>query len=325
MFIGLICLVFHSAWSLHAVGTDTRGVGGSNRVLATSLRTLKSLDLQRSTQRLALHFQHSTSTQRLAQRSTQRLAPYLGDIESGAILRTFEGHSDSVNAVALSEDGTRALSGSRDRTLKLWDTESGAMLRTLEGHSSWVLAVSLSEDGTRALSGSDDRTLKLWDTRTGRLVAAFSADTAIFSCDLSMTPAPVLAAGDQSGRVYLLRLCDPHAEPAIIRLGRIGMDAIRSLLVDDPRPPLDTDTAIDRVLADLRRIIDTLATERADNPHGPTAADTLSQASNRAILALDQRAALDRALLRRAADRLAGEPTTSPELAAILHAIKAVL
>lgn len=243
----------------------------------------------------------------------------------GPLLRTFEGHSYSVYAVALSKDGKRALSGSLDRTAKLWDTDTGQMLRTFEGHADSVRAVALSKDGKRALSGSDDNTLKLWDTETARIIATYSADTAIYSCVLSMSPMPVLVAGDQSGRVHILRLRYPHAKPAIIRRGRIDMDAIHSRLMDAPRPPLDTTAAIQRVMADLRRIIDTLATELADKPPGATAPSALSQASNRAILALDQRGTLDSALLRRAADRLAGEPTTSPELAVILHAIKSVL
>jgi len=36
-------------------------------------------------------------------------------------LRTFAGHSSAVNSVALSPDGTRLLSGSNDRTLRVWD------------------------------------------------------------------------------------------------------------------------------------------------------------------------------------------------------------
>jgi WD40 repeat protein len=43
----------------------------------------------------------------------------------GPLLRTLTGHTHSVNAVALTPDGRRAVSGSGDRTLKVWDLESG--------------------------------------------------------------------------------------------------------------------------------------------------------------------------------------------------------
>ena len=51
-------------------------------------------------------------------------------------------------------DGRRALSGSDDRTLRLWDLETGAELRRFEGHEDWVTSVTVLADGRRALSGS---------------------------------------------------------------------------------------------------------------------------------------------------------------------------
>ena len=97
----------------------------------------------------------------------------LWETSTGAMLRTFEGHTDPVNSVALSGDGRQALSGSDDKTLKLWDTATGALLRTFRGHSAGVNSVALSADGRRALSGSDDKTIKLWNASTGVLLRTF--------------------------------------------------------------------------------------------------------------------------------------------------------
>jgi len=41
------------------------------------------------------------------------------------MIRTFEGHTDWVSAVAVTPDGRRAVSGSWDQTLRLWDLENG--------------------------------------------------------------------------------------------------------------------------------------------------------------------------------------------------------
>ena len=83
------------------------------------------------------------------------------------LLRTLAGHSSTVTGVALSPDGRQAVSGSLDKTLKVWDLETGAELRTLFGHSDSVNGVALSPDGRRAVSASLDKTLKVWDLETG--------------------------------------------------------------------------------------------------------------------------------------------------------------
>ena len=56
------------------------------------------------------------------------------DITGGIHLRTLEGHTNEVHAVALTADG-RIVSGSSDKTIKVWDLESGRLLRSLEGHT----------------------------------------------------------------------------------------------------------------------------------------------------------------------------------------------
>jgi hypothetical protein len=123
----------------------------------------------------------------------------------GPLVRTLAGHTEGVQAVALSADGRRVVSGSGDNTLKLWDLESGAELMTLAGHTSFVAAVALSADGRRALSGSYDTTLKVWDVDAGEPVAAFFGEGRITSVQLAADRKTVVA-GDASGAVHLLRL-----------------------------------------------------------------------------------------------------------------------
>ena len=94
------------------------------------------------------------------------LVPAL-DPPGAALVRTLAGHSGEVYGVAVSADGRRAVSASRDGTLKVWDLESGHKPRTLIGHTAGVLCVSVSADGRRAVSGSFDHTLKVWDLEGG--------------------------------------------------------------------------------------------------------------------------------------------------------------
>ena len=94
-----------------------------------------------------------------------------------ALVAAGEGHKDRVTSVFLSADGRHALSGSWDKTLKLWDVSSGACLRTFEGHTDYVTSVFLSADRRHALSGSYDHTLKLWDLSSGICLRTFEGHT----------------------------------------------------------------------------------------------------------------------------------------------------
>lgn len=77
------------------------------------------------------------------------------------LLRTLEGHSDHITPVALTQDGRRALSGSRDATLKLWDLETGQCLRSM-AVASPVRSVALTPDALWALAGHEDGTMTHW-------------------------------------------------------------------------------------------------------------------------------------------------------------------
>jgi WD40 repeat protein len=67
-----------------------------------------------------------------------------------------------VTALALSADGRRAISGSLDRTVRLWGVDTGEELYRFTGHTDVVGGVALSPDGRLALSGGADATVRLW-------------------------------------------------------------------------------------------------------------------------------------------------------------------
>ncbi|MFP6671454.1 MAG: hypothetical protein VB857_08575, partial [Pirellulaceae bacterium] len=76
---------------------------------------------------------------------------------------TLQGHTAGIGSVAFSPDGKRIVSGSSDKTLKVWDVETGSEIGTLKGHSYHVNSVAFSPDGKLVVSGSHDKTVKIWD------------------------------------------------------------------------------------------------------------------------------------------------------------------
>ena len=77
------------------------------------------------------------------------------DVTKFKCLQTLEGHSNSLHSVAYSPDGTKIISGSGDKTIKIWDANTGECLQTFKGHSGTVSSVAYSPDGTKIISGSE--------------------------------------------------------------------------------------------------------------------------------------------------------------------------
>jgi predicted Zn finger-like uncharacterized protein len=122
---------------------------------------------------------------------------------AGRRLRTFAGHTDRASSVCLSGDGRYALSGSADRTLRLWDLADGRCLRTFEGHKDWVSAVCLSGDGRFALSGSADRTLRFWDVASGQCLHTFGEHTKWLAAVALSGDSRLALSGDGDGHINL--------------------------------------------------------------------------------------------------------------------------
>jgi WD40 repeat protein len=87
----------------------------------------------------------------------------------GPLEAILEGHTGPVQAVAVTADGQRIVSGGRDGTVRVWDLASGRLQRILEGHTGEVNAVAVTGDGQRIVSGGNDNTVRVWDLASGRL------------------------------------------------------------------------------------------------------------------------------------------------------------
>jgi WD40 repeat protein len=93
-------------------------------------------------------------------------------VQPSAPHRIIGRHSGPVDGIALGEIDGRVVvvSGSDDRTIRLWYARNGAPIgQPLAGHTSAVRAVALGAVDGRAVvvSGSWDTTIRLWDAGTG--------------------------------------------------------------------------------------------------------------------------------------------------------------
>ncbi len=150
---------------------EVRAVGGALRLSANVLAADKAQLASQLYGRL-LAFEADGVKALVAGIAEEQAAPWLRVLNpaltppGGSELQRIEGHQGSVIAVAITPDGRRVVSGSDDKTLKVWDLETGRQERTLEGHQHSVYAVAITPDGRRVVSGSADKTLKVWDLET---------------------------------------------------------------------------------------------------------------------------------------------------------------
>ena len=72
-----------------------------------------------------------------------------------------------VNTCCISSDDSFIISGSWDKTLKMWDLKTGNCLQTFVGHTSVVKTACLSNDNLFVISGSYDRSIQVWDISLG--------------------------------------------------------------------------------------------------------------------------------------------------------------
>ncbi|TVU52285.1 MAG: hypothetical protein EA414_18185, partial [Arthrospira sp. PLM2.Bin9] len=78
----------------------------------------------------------------------------LWDLEQGRELATLSGHSSGVTAVAIAPDGKRAVSASRDNTLKLWDLATGEEIASFTAEAEFE-ACAVAPDGVTVVAGDE--------------------------------------------------------------------------------------------------------------------------------------------------------------------------
>ena len=117
-------------------------------------------------------------------------------------IKTFLGHTDCVNAIALLNDNTLA-SASDDKTIKVWDIDSNKCKTTLSGHDDGVYTLIIV-DG-KIISGSRDKTVKIWDPESKNCLLTIPCEDKIHSLEFS-TKNQYLFVGQSGGNIEVFQI-----------------------------------------------------------------------------------------------------------------------
>ena len=127
----------------------------------------------------------------------------LWDMATGRGLRSFIGHTSTVESVAYSPDGRTLASSDERGVIRLWDMGGGATPHTLVGHTSWVGSVSFSPDGRTLACAGGDKSIRLWDVASGNLARILGSHTASIDALAFSPDGHRLASASRDGTLKL--------------------------------------------------------------------------------------------------------------------------
>ncbi|AFY53837.1 WD40 repeat-containing protein [Rivularia sp. PCC 7116] len=135
--------------------------------------------------------------------------------------KILKGHDDSIWSFAFNSDGKKIVSGSSDRTVKVWDSDTAQCLKTFYGHNRPVLSVSFSPDENIIASCGGHSIIKLWNVETGECFQTIQERASYiikFNCN-----GLILASGHTSG---IVKLWDTNSAKCLQTLGNFGKPII---------------------------------------------------------------------------------------------------
>ncbi len=108
-----------------------------------------------------------------------------------------EGHDRYVHSVNFSPDGKTLVSGSDDKTIKLWNVEKPQEIHTLKEDNGPVYSVNFSPDGKTLVSGNDDGTIILWDVEERQEIRTIKAHSGtVYSVNFSPDGKTLVSGSD---------------------------------------------------------------------------------------------------------------------------------
>mmetsp|Transcript_35738 Transcript_35738/g.114463 ORF Transcript_35738/g.114463 Transcript_35738/m.114463 type:complete len:244 (-) Transcript_35738:126-857(-) len=150
------------------------------------------------------------------------------------------GHTNTVNCMVLLADG-RIVSGSADRSLRLWDIVAGTCTMQLTGHTDRVVCMVQLADG-RIVSGSLDSSLRVWDSLTGTCTMQLTGHTGKVVCVAQLADGRIVSGSfdstlhvlDSMTGTYTMQVCH-HTDDEVYRVvqladGRIVSAGFESFL-----------------------------------------------------------------------------------------------
>ncbi len=118
-------------------------------------------------------------------------------------VKKLEGHEDSVNSIKYFSTGRKLISGSSDRTVRIWDIRRGKQLKKLEGHGDYVMSVDITKDNIFIASASWDGSINIWKTNLKEPLLTIEGGFSYINSVAFSPTDRIIAAGGTDKKVFL--------------------------------------------------------------------------------------------------------------------------
>eukprot|EP00455_Lapot_gusevi_P054958 TRINITY_DN889_c0_g1_i1.p1 TRINITY_DN889_c0_g1~~TRINITY_DN889_c0_g1_i1.p1 ORF type:complete len:463 (-),score=91.34 TRINITY_DN889_c0_g1_i1:44-1432(-) len=123
------------------------------------------------------------------------------------IYKVISGHLGWVRCISIDPSNEWFVTGSADRTIKIWDLASGTLKLTLTGHINAVRGVAVSQRHPYLFSVGEDKAVKCWDLEYNKVIRGYHGHlSGVYCVDIHPTIDVIITGGrDSTARVWDIR------------------------------------------------------------------------------------------------------------------------
>jgi WD40 repeat protein len=121
------------------------------------------------------------------------------EVETGKLVRSYEGHTHHVLGVSWKGDGSRIASAGADNAIKIWNVETGEQHRTIQNYSKQVTSIHFIGATDNIISGGGDKTVKMHRANDGGNYRNFGGMPDFVYAVASTRDEAIVIAGGEDG------------------------------------------------------------------------------------------------------------------------------
>ena len=189
-----------------AIGSGPPSRFGDVKIIAVATGEVQR-DLGEAHSDTVLGLRFSPDGRQLATCGADKLCR-LYQLDSGQMVRSFEGHTHHVLGVAWQNNGQTLATASADNSVKSWNVASGERKQSIAGFGKEVTGIEFVGLTDQVVTSSVDGQARLHNASNGQQVRVFSgANTALYTVSAS-DDGQFIAVGGQSGQVWIWKIAD---------------------------------------------------------------------------------------------------------------------